>query len=35
MELILNFVPFIAIMGLMYFLMIRPQKKLLQKHKIC
>lgn len=27
MELILNFVPFIAIMGLMYFLMIRPQKK--------
>ena len=27
MELILNFVPFIAIMGLMYFMMIRPQKK--------
>jgi len=27
MELILNFLPFIAIMGLMYFMMIRPQKK--------
>lgn len=27
MELILNFLPFIAIMALMYFMMIRPQKK--------
>jgi len=27
MEIILNFLPFIAIMALMYFMMIRPQKK--------